>query len=87
MGKSIKEFAHPDDIAMFNDMMFQIMNEGMEESFKVRVNSKDDAWRVLEVCGTKSESKDPSLILNAHDVTERNRMEVSLKNLNRTHTP
>ncbi len=86
IGRNIKEFAHPDDVAKIDGMMFQITNEGVGEPFEVRVISKCHAWRVLEICGTKSESKDTSLVINAHDVTERNRMEFRLKNLNRMHT-
>ena len=85
LDKNLKDLVHPDDSGKVDAILTNILEAGHGPSFELRLSTKDRAWKVIEVDGTRNNTRNPTIVINAHDVTERNRLVNGLKNLNRMH--
>jgi PAS domain S-box-containing protein len=85
LDKNLKDLVHPDDSGKVDAILTNILEAGQGPSFELRLSTKDRAWKVIEVDGTRNNTRNPTIVINAHDVTERNRLVNGLKNLNRMH--
>src|SRR5256886_16270342 len=76
------DYVHPDDLAIVGEALARaIHNPGSPQAAQFRFRAQDGAWRVLEAVGQAR--VDPAgsahLIVNARDVTERQRQERELR--------
>src|SRR5439155_3387989 len=75
-------YVHPDDIAIVGEALARaIHNPGSPQAAQFRFRARDGAWRVLEAVGQARVDPGGSaqLIVNARDVTERQRQERALR--------
>jgi diguanylate cyclase (GGDEF)-like protein/PAS domain S-box-containing protein len=100
LGKKAFEFVHPEDlprvVEIFSKGIQQISegvyddfsnsNEDLSNSAEFRFRHKDGYWITLESIGSMypPESGDTGVIINSRDITERKKMEESLRNLSVT---
>ena len=76
------DYVHPDDIAIVGEALARaIHNPGSPQAAQFRFRARDGAWRVLEAVGQARVDPGGSaqLIVNARDVTERQRQERALR--------
>ena len=100
LGKKAFEFVHPEDlprvVEIFSKGIQQISegvyddfsnsNEDLSNSAEFRFRHKDGYWITLESIGSMypPESGETGVIINSRDITERKKMEESLRNLSVT---
>jgi len=79
-------FVHPDDIAATVKMLGQLAGQpGTSDMAAARVRHADGGWRTLDLAGTNL-LDDPSvggIVVNARDVTERDRLRAEVEQLTR----
>lgn len=81
LGRNLFEFVHPEDFShAFSAMARNIQSPGESQPVEWRVRHKLGHWRVFEVIGkcVIDRSEEPSVILNARDITERKAAEEKL---------
>jgi PAS domain S-box-containing protein len=85
-GRAVFDFNHPDDVAPAAALFGEIVATPRERRLTtIRAHHKNDGWRVLDV-SVVNLLDDPSvagLVINAHDVTERNRLGTEVEQLRR----
>jgi PAS domain S-box-containing protein len=83
LGRNVLDYFHPDDIqGTLIALEEGARNPGAPQPVKARVRHKDGSWRILEALG-RNLLEDPvvkGLVVNAHDVTERERVDEELRN-------
>jgi diguanylate cyclase (GGDEF)-like protein/PAS domain S-box-containing protein len=81
VGTTGLNWVHPDDRARVESILRQrLVKQGAQESLEFRVRHRDGSWRFVEAVASNLLG-DPSVsgvVLNAHDVTERKRLESQL---------
>lgn len=81
-GRNVFSLIHPDDLPRVLDVFERGSRvEGTVETVELRMRHADGSWRTLEVVGA-TRLADPAvggIIINAHDVTERKRVETALR--------
>jgi PAS domain S-box-containing protein len=82
VGKSLFEFAHPDDAAKIAESLAELVQSpGHTLHTEIRMLHEDGSWRIFEgVC--KNLLDNPfveGLVINARDITERRKMESELR--------
>ena len=73
-GRSVFEFAHPDDVSMVVDAMQRAVgNPGRPEPVTFRFRHRDGGWRLFESIGQAGEGRSGTykVIANSRDVTDR----------------
>jgi two-component system cell cycle sensor histidine kinase/response regulator CckA len=86
-GENMLTKLHPEDQCMLQQkLQFGRQNAGVAQSFEFRIRHSDGEWRVLEAIGKRFHATSPvnGFVLNSRDVTERNRAEETLRNVNET---
>jgi diguanylate cyclase (GGDEF)-like protein/PAS domain S-box-containing protein len=81
LGRNLFEFVHPEDFShAFTAMARNIQSPGESQPVEWRVRHKLGHWRVFEVIGkcVLDRAEEPSVILNARDITERKAAEEKL---------
>jgi PAS domain S-box-containing protein len=82
IGRHSRDFVHPDDVQRADEAFRANRdNPGSRRSVELRLRHKDGSWREVEVVGgvvTRPDGR-PLVIVNTHDVTERNRTEQELR--------
>jgi PAS domain S-box-containing protein len=86
VGRPVFDFDHPDDVAQASAVFEEAlaMPRGRRLT-TLRCRHKNDGWRVLDISAVNL-MDDPSvagLVINAHDVTERNRLGAEVAQLKR----
>ncbi|MEX0269189.1 PAS domain S-box protein [Leptolyngbyaceae cyanobacterium UHCC 1019] len=86
-GKSATELVHPDDVAVVIEVLQNaVQNPHVAQSaIEYRVRHRNGCWRTFEAVAT-SLLDDPAIrgvVVNCHDITERNRVEEALRGANR----
>ncbi|PZV11379.1 MAG: hypothetical protein DCF22_14640 [Leptolyngbya sp.] len=86
-GKSAADLVHPDDVAVIMEILQNaVQNPGVgQAAIEYRVRHRDGCWRSFEAVAT-SLLDDPAIqgvVVNCHDITERNRVEEALRGANR----
>jgi PAS domain S-box-containing protein len=86
VGRPVFDFDHPDDVvqasAVFTEVLATPRGRGLTT---LRCRHKNEGWRLLDVSAMNL-LDDPSvagLVINAHDVTERNRLGAEVAQLKR----
>jgi len=87
IGKSAADLVHPDDVAVvLKVLQSAIQNPRVgQAAIEYRVRHRDGCWRSFEAVAT-SLLDDPAIrgvVVNCHDITERNRVEEALRGANR----
>lgn len=81
-GRSVFDLVHPDDVAAARSLFAELVKKpGETRVIELRVGARDGTWRWLETLGTNLLA-DPAvngIILNSRDVTERRRLETTLR--------
>ncbi len=85
IGNSLLSYLHPDDIDRALTSISKVLEVGTGPPIEFRLRTKGGDWRILESHGVRYQNGKLSLIINAHDVTERRQMIERLTNLNRMH--
>lgn len=73
-------FVHPDDLARVSSWFAHVRQSGTGGRIACRIRHRDGSWRTLDVTATNL-LHDPAVagvVMNAHDVTERQRAEAAL---------
>ncbi len=86
-GKSATELVHPEDIAVVMEVLQSAVQNPRvgQAAIEYRVLHRDGCWRAFEAVAT-SLLDDPAIrgvVVNCHDITERNRVEEALRAANR----
>ncbi len=74
LGRNLFEFVHPEDFShAFSAMAHNLQSPGESQPVEWRIRHKLGHWRVFEVIGkcVLDRAEEPSVILNARDITER----------------
>jgi diguanylate cyclase (GGDEF)-like protein/PAS domain S-box-containing protein len=86
IGRNVFERVHPDDLAMTRSELKKCLAQaGVAVSAEFRMRHRDGSWRVLEAVGV-NRLDDPAvhaIVVNYRDVTERNRTQEWIEELNR----
>jgi PAS domain S-box-containing protein len=85
IGRNVFEFDHPDDFPAASAVFKDVIDSGRRGLTTLRVKHKSGGWRVLDVSAVNL-LDDPSvagLVINAHDVTERDRLGAEVEQLKR----
>jgi two-component system cell cycle sensor histidine kinase/response regulator CckA len=80
--RSAFDFVHPDDISRVADALSRALRHpGTPQAAQFRFRARDGSWRTLEAVGQArvTEAGTAQLIVNARDVTERQRQERALR--------
>jgi diguanylate cyclase (GGDEF)-like protein/PAS domain S-box-containing protein len=81
MDRELLVIVHPEDQGKIGNVLRRLGTSQAPATTEVRVCGTDDQWRTLDVTLTDL-SEDPSvggIVLNAHDVTERQQLEYDLR--------
>ena len=76
------DYVHPDDIALVTEALARaIQRPGTPQAAQFRFRARDGSWRLLDAVGQAraEHSGSAHLIVNARDVTERQRQERALR--------
>lgn len=86
IGKNAFELIHPDDVTRVRSAVDELIEHGVDTPLiEFRFLHKDGSWRMLEAIAI-NRLNDPSvsrIVVNARDITERNRAENALKDSER----
>jgi PAS domain S-box-containing protein len=80
--RSAFDYVHPDDIALVTEALARaIQRPGSPQAAQFRFRARDGSWRLLDAVGQARAEHGGSahLIVNARDVTERQRQERALR--------
>jgi len=86
-GKSAAELVHPEDVVIIMEVLQNAVQNPRvgQAAIEYRVLHRDGYWRAFEAVAT-SLLDDPAIrgvVVNCHDITERNRVEEALRAANR----
>jgi diguanylate cyclase (GGDEF)-like protein/PAS domain S-box-containing protein len=87
LGRSFFEFIHVDDASRAQDMITDAMGApGFSRSIEVRIQHRNGHWRFMEVVGNAvlDQHGVPTIIVNARDLTERQRLQAELRRMSVT---
>jgi diguanylate cyclase (GGDEF)-like protein/PAS domain S-box-containing protein len=87
LGKSIFEFIHADDVSRAQEMVADnIADPGTSRSVEIRIRHRNGQWRSMETIGKAvlDDSGAPTIIVNARDLTERQRLQAELRRMSVT---
>ena len=87
LGRSIFDIVHTDDMARAQDMITDTLGApGFSRSIEVRVQHRNGHWRFMEVVGNAVLDPHgvPTIIVNARDLTERQRLQAELRRMSVT---
>ena len=87
LGRSIFDFIHADDVARMQDMVADTLGApGFSRSIEVRIRHRNGHWRSMEVVGNAvlDQHGVPTIIVNARDLTERQRLQAELRRMSVT---
>ncbi|HZO18334.1 MAG TPA: diguanylate cyclase [Gemmatimonadaceae bacterium] len=87
LGRSIFDFIHADDIVRAQEMMSDTLGApGFSRSMEVRIRHRNGHWRSMEVIGNAvlDQHGVPTIIINARDLTERQRLQAELRRMSVT---
>ena len=82
VGRSIFEYVHPDDRGSVSGMFTRILeNPKATQRMEIRFQHKDGSWHWFEAVGSdlRHEPAVKGIVVNSRDVTERKRVEESLR--------
>src|SRR5437667_3427465 len=80
--RSAFDYVHPDDMALVTEALARaIQRPGSPQAAQFRFRARDGSWRLLDAVGQAraEDSGSAHLIVNARDVTERQRQERALR--------
>lgn len=86
VGRSAFTFAHPDDIPTHMAMLRDVAQEpGRRRAVTARIRSASDGYRMFEISAINllHDASVGGIVLNAHDVTERNRLAEAVAQMQR----
>lgn len=81
-GRNVFEFVHPDDLRLARQFFEEILREpGAQAAAELRMRHKDGSWRWLHGTGQNllADSAVAGIVLNLHDITEREETEAALR--------
>ncbi len=87
LGRSIFDFVHTDDVARAQDMIADALGApGFSRSIEIRLQHRNGHWRYMEVIGNAVLDPHgvPTIIVNARDLTERQRLQAELRRMSVT---
>ena len=87
IGKKAFEFIHPDDLSRVLDVFTTgLFDPGKSLAAEYRFKHREGHWVMLESFGKTfpPESSESGVVINSRDITERKKMEESLRNLSIT---
>ncbi len=87
LGRSIFDFIHADDIVRAQEMMADALGApGFSRSMEIRIRHRNGHWRSMEVIGNAvlDQHGVPTIIINARDLTERQRLQAELRRMSVT---
>jgi diguanylate cyclase (GGDEF)-like protein/PAS domain S-box-containing protein len=87
LGRSIFDFIHSDDVARAQDMIADTLGApGFSRSIEVRIQHRKGHWRSMEVVANAvlDQQGVPTIIVNARDLTERQRLQAELRRMSVT---
>ena len=87
LGRSIFDFIHTDDVGRAQDMIADALGApGFSRSIEVRIQHQKGHWRSMEVVGNAvlDEQGVATIIVNARDLTERQRLQAELRRMSVT---
>jgi diguanylate cyclase (GGDEF)-like protein/PAS domain S-box-containing protein len=87
LGRSIVDLIHADDVTRVQEMITDTLGApGFSRSIEVRVRHRNGHWRSMEVIGNAvlDQNGVPTIIVNARDLTERQRLQAELRRMSVT---
>jgi diguanylate cyclase (GGDEF)-like protein/PAS domain S-box-containing protein len=87
LGRSIIDFIHADDATRVQEMIADTLGApGFSRSIEVRIRHRNGHWRPMEVVGNAvlDQHGVPTIIVNARDLTERQRLQAELRRMSVT---
>jgi diguanylate cyclase (GGDEF)-like protein/PAS domain S-box-containing protein len=87
LGRSIFDLIHADDAPRTQEMMADTLGApGFSRSIEVRLRHRNGHWRPMEVVGNAvlDQHGVPTIIVNARDLTERQRLQAELRRMSVT---
>lgn len=87
LGRALFDFVHTDDVARAQDMIVDALGApGFSRSIELRVQHRNGHWRYMEVVGNAVLDQHglPTIIVNARDLTERQRLQAELRRMSVT---
>jgi diguanylate cyclase (GGDEF)-like protein/PAS domain S-box-containing protein len=87
LGRSFFDFIHADDASRAQDMIADTLGApGFSRSIEVRIQHRNGHWRFMEVVGNAvlDQHGVPTIIVNARDLTERQRLQSELRRMSVT---
>lgn len=87
IGKSIFEFIHPEDQQRTQDVVAEAMSEaGTTRQLELRIRHRNGQWRPMDTIGKSvlDEEGGMTVIVNARDLTERQRLQAELRRMSVT---
>lgn len=77
VGKSAREFLHPEDAANFDGMLADIRDKAFVGPVEFRRHHQDGSWRIMEASCTNllRDTAVEGIVVNSRDVTQRKRAE------------
>ncbi|MCG7845288.1 MAG: PAS domain S-box protein, partial [Methanomassiliicoccales archaeon] len=86
IGTPIADIVHPNDLEHFTKFLKVVIKVGKTTNLEMKIVTKDGDWRILNVSGKVVMNETRSIVINAHDITEKILMSNKIKNLIRTLT-
>jgi diguanylate cyclase (GGDEF)-like protein/PAS domain S-box-containing protein len=87
LGRSIFDFIHADDVVRGQEMIADTLGApGFSRSMELRIRHRNGHWRSMEVIGNAvlDQHGVPTIIVNARDLTERQRLQAELRRMSVT---
>jgi diguanylate cyclase (GGDEF)-like protein/PAS domain S-box-containing protein len=87
VGRSIFELIHADDVGRAQEMIADTLGApGFSRSIELRIRHRNGHWRSMEVIGNAvlDQNGVPTIIVNARDLTERQRLQAELRRMSVT---
>jgi diguanylate cyclase (GGDEF)-like protein/PAS domain S-box-containing protein len=87
LGRSIFDFIHADDVVRAQEVIADVLGApGFSRSMEVRIQHRNGHWRSMEVVGKAvlDEQGVATIIVNARDLTERQRLQAELRRMSVT---
>jgi diguanylate cyclase (GGDEF)-like protein/PAS domain S-box-containing protein len=87
LGRSLFDFVHVDDATRAQEMIADTLGApGFSRSIEIRLQHRNGHWRYMEVVGNAvlDQHGVPTIIVNARDLTERQRLQAELRRMSVT---